>query len=256
MDVAPHWLCDMDGVLIHDGRMVDGADRFLQRLRDTQRTFLVLTNNSLFSPGHLSDRLLSLGLQVEPGQMWTSALATARFVHDQRPQGSAFVIGESSVHEAIRDVGYRENPVDPDYVVLGETWDYSFDDLTTAIRLIDAGASFVATNPETTDVTPKGSMPGCGALAALIESATGVAPYFVGKPNPVMIRDALNLLGAHSSETVMVGDRLDTDIRAGTEAGCATVLVLSGVARREDVARHAYQPTRVVDSVADLIDEL
>lgn len=253
---APHWLCDMDGVLINDGRMVDGADRFLAALRDTGRDFLVLTNNSLFTPRQLSQRLKEFGLHVEREQLWTSALATARFVRDQRPDGSAFVIGEPSMHEAIHEVGYRENPVNPDYVVLGETWHYSFEDLTTAIRLVDAGSAFVATNPETTGTTPQGSLPGCGALAALIQSATGVAPYFVGKPNPVMIRDALNLLEAHSQATVMIGDRMDTDVRAGTEAGCATVLVLSGVAQREDVTGHAYQPTRVVDSVADLIDEL
>ncbi len=250
------WLCDMDGVLIRDNRMIEGADRFLARLRDTGRRFLVLTNNSLFTPDELHHRLDSLGVQVEREQLWTSALATACFVRDQRPGGSAFVIGEASVHEALADVGYRENAVNPDYVVLGEVRDYSYEDLTTAIRLIDAGALFVATNPEVTDVTSKGPTPGCGALAAMIGATTGVPPYFVGKPNSVMIRDALNLLDAHSGSAVMIGDRMDTDIRAGTEAGCETILVLSGVARAEDVAGHAYQPTRVVKSVADLVDEL
>ena len=253
---ADNWLCDMDGVLINDGHRVEGADRFLDRLRSTGRQFLVLTNNSLFTPVQLRQRLADLGVDVRLDQLWTSALATARFVNDQRPGGSAFVIGEPSMHEAIGDVGYREDAVAPDYVVLGETWNYSFDEITRAIRLIDAGSAFVATNPETTGSTLAGALPGCGALASLIETATEVSPYFVGKPNPVMIRDALKLLNAHSDSSVMLGDRMDTDILAGTEAGIETVLVLSGVAQRDDVERYSFRPSRVVDSVADLIDEL
>jgi NagD protein len=253
---ATNWLCDMDGVLINHGRMVAGADRFLDRLRSTDRPFLVLTNNSLFTPKQLCAKLSSLGVSVSEKQLWTSALATAQFVQDQHPKGHAFVIGETSLHEALDDIGYHESSTHPDYVILGETWNYSFDDMTTAIRLIDAGSSFVATNPEKTGTTSAGSLPGCGALAALIESATGVKPYFVGKPNPVMIRDALKILDAHSRTTIMIGDRMDTDIRAGTEAGIETILVLSGVAQREDIGRFSFQPTRVVDSIADLIDEL
>lgn len=253
---ATTWLCDMDGVLINNGHIVEGADRFLDRLRSTERPFLVLTNNSLFTPRELCVNLSSMGVNIGEEQLWTSALATAQFVQDQRPKGSAFVIGETSLHEALYDIGYHEGITNPDYVVLGETWNYSFDDITTAIRLIEAGSSFVATNPETTGTTLGGSLPGCGALAALIESATGVAPYFVGKPNPVMIRDALNILDAHSKTTVVVGDRMDTDILAGTEAGIETILVLSGATQREELGRFSYQPTRVVNSVADLIDEL
>jgi NagD protein len=254
--MATNWLCDMDGVLIVDGHMVPGADRFLNRLRETNRSFLVLTNNSLFSPKELSDMLATMGLDVTKDQMWTSALATAQFVHDQRPKGTAFVIGETSLHEALEDIGYHSASTDVDYVVLGETWNYSFKDITTAIRLIEKGCPFVATNPETTGPTPDGSHPGCGAMTALIQAATGVAPYFVGKPNPVMIRDALQILGAHSEATVMIGDRMETDILAGTGAGIETILVLSGVAKREQIKDYAYQPTRVVDSVADLIDSL
>jgi NagD protein len=197
-----------------------------------------------------------MGLEVAPEQMWTSALATARFVNDQRPKGTAFVIGENSLHEALEDIGYHEGTTNVDYVVLGETWSYSYDDITRAIRLIEKGCSFVATNPETTGPTPDGSHPGCGAVAALIESTTGVAPYFVGKPNAVMIRDALNIMGAHSKSTVMIGDRMETDILAGTGAGVETILVLSGFEKQSDVGKFAYQPSRVVDSVADLIDNL
>lgn len=253
---AANWLCDMDGVLINDRAMVEGADRFLRRLRETGRSFLVLTNNSLFTPSQIRDNLRSVGIEVEREQLWTSALATARFVYSQRPRGSAYVIGEASVHEALSELGYRENAVDPDYVIMGETWRYSFEELTTAIRLIDAGSAFVATNPEPTGITPFGLLPGCGALCALVQSATGVAPYYVGKPNPVMIRDALNMLNAHSKSTVMIGDRMDTDILAGTEAGTETILVLSGVATAEDLRGRPYQPTRIVNSVADLIEEL
>ena len=216
----------------------------------------MLTNNALFTPSQIHDNLESLGVHVHREQLWTSSLATAQFIHDQRPKGRAFIIGEAAIHDALSDVGYVEDAINPDYVVIGETWTYSFDDITTAIRLIDRGISFVATNPETFGTTPEGRLPGAGALTALIQSVTNVKPYFVGKPNPVMIRDALNILGAHSKSTIMVGDRMDTDIRAGVEAGVETVLVLSGVTQRDEIARYAFQPSHVVDSIADLIDQL
>ena len=253
---AESWLCDMDGVLIRDGAMIPGADKFLDRLRSTGRPYLILTNNSLFTPREIREELAQMGLHVEESRLWTSSLATAKFVHTQRPFGTAFVIGQASLREAIHDVGYRTDDRAPDYVVLGETQDYSFDEMTTAVRLIERGSLFVATNPEPTGQSPLGSLPGCGALAAMIESATGVAPYFVGKPNPVMIREGLNILDAHSKSTIMIGDRMDTDIQAGAEAGLGTILVLSGVARAEDVSRFPFQPSRIVDSVADLVDEL
>jgi NagD protein len=246
----------MDGVLIDDGRMVPGADAFLDRLRECGRAFLVLTNNAFFTPKALHSRLTDMGLTLEEDQIWTAALATAQFVHDQRPHGSAFVIGEASVHEALAKIGYIENAIDPDYVVLGETWDYSREQITTATRLISRGCKFVATNPETNGSGPEGLEPGTGAIAALIQSVTGVRPYFVGKPNPVMIRDALNIVGAHSQSTVMVGDRMDTDVRAGVEAGVETVLVLSGFTKREDIDNYICQPSRVVNSIADLISEV
>ena len=246
----------MDGVLIRDGKMIEGADRFLERLRATGRPFLILTNNSLFTPREVREQLTSMGLDVSEQQLWTSALATAKFVNTQRPSGSAFVIGKESIHEALRDVGYREDDVRPDYVVLAETQDYSFDEIATALRLIEAGSHFVATNPEPTGQSPTGPLPGVGALAAMIQSATGVAPYFVGKPNPVMIREGLNILGAHSKTTIMIGDRMDTDVQAGVEAGLGTILVLSGVATPDEVERFPFQPSRIVNSVADLIDEL
>lgn len=251
-----NWLCDMDGVLIHEGSMVEGADRFLERLRATHRRFLVLTNNSMFTPQVLSDRLAALGLHVDRSQFWTSAQATAKFVSSQRPNGSAFVIGEPSMHEALHDVGYRVGDHDADYVVLGETQTYSFDEFATAIGVIERGGRFVVTNPESTGPGPSGSLPGCGAMAAMIERATGVVPYYVGKPNSRMIREALDVLGADTQESVMVGDRMATDIHAGVDAGLETILVLSGADGPDDVDRFPFRPSRVVRSVADLIEEL
>jgi NagD protein len=250
------WLCDMDGVLIRDGARVEGADRFIGRLRERGAAFLVLTNNSLFTPGQLVEQLGRVGLELHESELWTSALATARFVSDQRPDATAFVIGEASMHEALSDVGLRESDEDPDYVVLGETQEYSFAAFAHAIQLIERGSRFVATNPETTGPSREGSLPGCGAMASLIARAAGVAPYFVGKPNPVMIREGLAILGAAPATTVMIGDRLETDVLAGVEAGLETVLVLSGVATRDQAERFPYRPARVVESVADLLDEV
>ena len=253
---AATWLCDLDGVLVHDGRAIDGAAAFLDRLVVTKRPHLILTNNSMYTPNELVERLAAQGLAVDAARLWTSALATARFVAGQRPGGRVFAIGESSLHEALRDVGYEADDHDPDYVVLGETQDYNFADITTAIRLVGRGARLVATNPEPTGPSPAGPLPACGAVAALVERATGVAPYFVGKPNPLMITEALGALDGRPSSTAIVGDRMETDVVAGVEAGLETILVLSGVTARADLDRYAFRPSRVVDSVASLVDEL
>lgn len=250
------WLCDMDGVLVREGVMIPGADRFLRALTDGGHSFLVLTNNSIYTPRDLSARLAISGLDIPDHSLWTSALATARFLDSQRPRATAFAIGEAGLTTALHDIGYVLTDRNPDYVVLGETRAYSFTAITTAIRLVDGGASFIATNPDPTGPSPDGILPACGSVAALITRATGVDPYFVGKPNPLMIREGLNTLGAHSETTVMVGDRMDTDMLAGIEAGLETVLVLSGMTSSDEVDRFPYRPSRVVDSVADLISEL
>ncbi|MDH2904446.1 MAG: HAD-IIA family hydrolase [Actinomycetota bacterium] len=250
------WLCDMDGVLIKDGAMIAGADEFLDRLRATGREYLILTNNSLFTPRQLSEDLSTMGLDVPADRMWTSALALAQFVSSQRPGGSAFVIGRESIHDALANVGYREDANRPDYVVLGETMEYSYDDFATAIRLVAAGSHFVSTNPEPNGPSIEGSLPGCGAMSAVIESATGVTPYIVGKPNSVMIREAMSVIEAATDSTVMVGDRMETDILAGVDAGVRTLLVLSGANIVADAQRYPYQPSRVATSVAELIEEL
>jgi NagD protein len=254
--VISSWLMDMDGVLVREEHPVPGADRFLARLRERGTPFLVLTNNSIYTPRDLAARLRASGLDVPEESIWTSALATAGFLHDQRPGGSAFVIGESGLTTALHETGYTLTERNPEYVVLGETRTYSFERITRGIRLIVEGARFIATNPDTTGPSPDGVQPATGSVAALISRATGVAPYFVGKPNPLMIRSALNALDAHSESTAMIGDRMDTDIVSGLEAGLETILVLTGVTGRDEAERHPYRPARIVESVADLVDEL
>src|SRR5690242_7796448 len=250
------WLMDMDGVLVREEHPIPGADRFIARLRELGRPFLVLTNNSIYTRRDLSARLALSGLEVPEEGIWTSALATARFLEDQRPRGTAFVIGEAGLTTALHDAGYTLNERAPDYVVLGETRTYSFERIAQAIRLIAKGSRFIATNPDPTGPTPDGPLPATGSVAALVSRATGVEPYFVGKPNPLMMRSALNAIEAHSETTAMVGDRMDTDVVSGLEAGMHTVLVLTGSTTREAAERFPYRPSRIVDSVADLIDEV
>jgi NagD protein len=250
------WLIDMDGVLVHDDNAIPGADRFLARLEELGMGFMVMTNNSTYTPRDLAARLLSSGLRVPEDAIWTSALATARFLRKQRPNGSAFVIGESGLTTALHDAGYVLTERDPDYVVIGETRTYSFERVTRAIRLVASGARFIATNPDPTGPTPDGPVPATGAIAALISRATGVEPYFVGKPNPLMVRSALNALDAHSETAAVIGDRMDTDIKSGLEAGMHTVLVLTGSTAREQVDRFPFRPSQIVESIADLIDDL
>ncbi|MGE5691602.1 MAG: HAD-IIA family hydrolase [Pseudomonadota bacterium] len=250
------WLMDMDGVLVHEEAAIPGADRFLAALRERGTPFLVLTNNSIYTRRDLAARLRASGLDVPEESIWTSALATARFLEEQRPGGSAFVIGEAGLTTALHASGYTLTERDPDYVVLGETRTYSFERITLAIRLISAGARFIATNPDTTGPSADGPLPATGSVAALVSRATGVEPYFVGKPNPLMMRSALNALDAHSETTAMVGDRMDTDVVAGLEAGLETILVLTGVTSRGAAERFPYRASRIADSVADLVDTL
>lgn len=250
------WLTDMDGVLVHEGIAVPGAAQFVRALRDAGRPFLVLTNNSIFTPSDLRARLASAGIDLPAGAIWTSALATAQFLTDQMPHGSAYVIGEAGLTTALDEVGYTLTETDPDFVVLGETRTYSFEALTRAVRLIQGGARFIATNPDVTGPSVDGDLPATGAVAAMIQTATGRQPYFVGKPNPMMIRSALNRIDAHSEHTAMVGDRMDTDVVAGIEAGLRTFLVLTGSTRREEVERFPFRPGEILDSVADLVDRI
>ncbi len=247
------WLIDMDGVLMHEGHALPGAADFLARLIERGRRFLVLTNNSIFTPRDLSARLARAGLQAPEESIWTSALATADFLTSQLSGGSAYVIGEAGLTTALYEAGYTLTDVAPDYVVLGETRTYSFEAITRAVRLVGAGARFIATNPDVTSPSAEGPLPATGSVAAMITKATGAQPYFVGKPNPMMFRSAMNRIEAHSETTVMIGDRMDTDVIAGIEAGLETILVLSGSTTAADIARFPYRPTRVLESIADAV---
>jgi NagD protein len=251
------WLMDMDGVLVHEEHAIPGAADFIGALRARKIPFLVLTNNSIYTRRDLSARLRLSGLDVPEEAIWTSALATATFLEQQRPGGSAFVIGESGLTTALHQAGYTLSERSPDYVIIGETRTYSFERITQAIRLISQGARFIATNPDPTGPTKEGPLPATGSVAALISRATGVEPYFVGKPNPLMMRSALNAIEAHSEHTAMIGDRMDTDMVAGLEAGLDAILVFTGVTTdREEAERYPYRASRCVDSVADLVDEV
>jgi NagD protein len=250
------WLMDMDGVLVREEHPIPGAAEFLGRLREAALPFLVLTNNSIYTRRDLSARLAANALEVPEESIWTSALATADFLQDQRPNGTAFAIGEAGLLTALHAVGYTLTERSPDYVVLGETRTYSFERIAQAIRLIASGARFIATNPDPTGPTPDGPLPATGSVAALISRATGVEPYFVGKPNPLMMRSALNAIDAHSETTAMVGDRMDTDVVSGLEAGVHTILVLTGSTTRAQADAYPYRPSRIVDSIADLVSEI
>ncbi len=247
-----NYLIDMDGVLVRGRTVIPGAADFIGRLVRGSLEFLVLTNNPQFTQNDLSYRLESIGLEVEPRRIFTSAMATVSFLKSQPSNGKVFVIGESGLTGPLHDAGFIITDIEPSYVVLGETNAYNIQHITTAIRLIERGGRFIATNPDPSGPGDGGIVPACGAMAALIEKATGVAPFFVGKPNPLMMRTALNYLGVHSENTVMIGDRMDTDMVAGVESGMDTILVLSGVTRPEEVARFPYQPARIVGSVADI----
>jgi NagD protein len=249
------YLIDMDGVIVRGSELIPGADLFLARLQARGIKFLILTNNPMYTPIDLLHRLQRIGVNLTTEHLYTSALATAYFLSKQKPNGTAFVIGESGLTQALHDVGYVLTDHAPDYVVVGETTSLSYERLTHAVRLVTAGARLIATNPDPSGPGEGGLVPACGAIAAFIESATGVSPYFVGKPNALMMRTALRFLNEHSENAIMVGDRMDTDIRVGTEAGLETVLVLTGYTQRDMVERFPYQPTRIVDSVADLEPE-
>jgi NagD protein len=251
---AEYWLTDMDGVLVREEHALPGAAEFLKRLMELERPFLVLTNNSIFTPRDLAARLSRSGLTVPEDAIWTSALATASFLNDQLPGGSAYVIGEAGLTTALHAVGYTLTDADPDFVVLGETRTYSFETISKAIRLVMAGARFIATNPDVTGPSAEGPLPATGSVAALITRATGREPYFVGKPNPMMFRSAMNRIDAHSEHTVMVGDRMDTDVVAGIEAGLETILVLTGSTSVEDIEKYPYRPSKVLQSIAEAID--
>ena len=251
-----NFIIDMDGVLLQGKRIIPRADDFINRLLEQNRKFIILTNNAIYTPRDLAHLLQSIGIQINEDQIFTSALATAAFLHRQRPDGKAFVVGESGLTEAIHNIGYVITDINPDYVVLGETLAYDFQMIKKAIRLIhDGGARFIATNPDPSGPSEGGLVPACGAMAALIEKASGVAPLFIGKPNALMMRTALNFMNAHSENTIMVGDRMDTDMIAGITSGMETILVLSGVTKEEHIDKFPYLPSHIRQCAGDIIPE-
>lgn len=251
------YVCDMDGVIYHGNQLIPGALDFVTRLNKKGNKFLFLTNNSQWTPRDLKHKLDQMGVSVGEDSFHTSALATADFLSRQMPGGTAYVIGGAGLTHALYSVGFTLTENAPDYVVVGETRSYDYEKIERAARLILKGARFIATNPDLTATTDSGIAVACGALVAPIELATGKRPYFVGKPNPLMMWTALRKLGASHEEAFMVGDRMDTDIIAGTEAGMKTILVLSGVTSRERIEAYPYRPTYVYEDVGHIpVDEL
>lgn len=248
------FICDMDGVIYHGNQVLPGAVEFVNWLQRENKEYLFLTNNSGYTPRELQQKLARMGLDVPEDHFYTSALATATFLKNQAPGCSVYAIGEAGLFNALYDAGITMNDVNPDYVVVGEGKAYSLDTVTKAVNLVLAGAKLIGANSDISGPIEDGIAPGCRALVAPIELATGKQAYFCGKPNPLMMRTGLNILGCHSAEAVMVGDRMDTDVISGMESGMSTVLVLSGVSSRETISTFAYRPTVVLDGVGSIVE--
>ena len=247
------FICDMDGVIYHGNKILPGVTEFIEWLQNNDKQYLFLTNNSGMTPQELHQKLKRMGLEVSEEHFYTSALATAAFIKAQTPDASAFVIGEAGLFKALYDVGISMNEIDPDYVIVGEGRNYSLESLTKAVNLVKNGAKLIGANSDISGPIENGIAPACRALVAPIEMTTGKQAYFCGKPNPLMMRTGLNILGCHSEEAVIIGDRMDTDIVAGTESGIDTVLVLSGVSDRNTPSQFAYQPTVILQGVGDIV---
>ena len=247
------FICDMDGVIYHGSRILDGVTEFINWMIDNDKKFVFLTNSAERTPHELSMKLERMGLHVSPDHFYTSAMATAEFLHSQNPDSTAYVIGEAALTKALYDHRIYMNDVNPDYVVVGETRTYSFEKIEKAIELVLKGAKLIGTNPDITGPSERGIMPATGALISPIEIATGKKAYFVGKPNPLMLRHGLKKLNCHSEDIAFIGDRMDTDIIAGIESNVDTVLVLSGVTSPEDIDKFPYRPKYVVNGVGDLV---
>lgn len=247
------FICDMDGVIYHGNRIIPGVKEFVEWLQKEDKKFLFLTNSSHSSPKELRQKLQRMGLDVDESHFYTSALATAEFLKTQSPNCSAFAIGAPGLHNALYDAGITRNSIDPEYVVVGESDYYNYDDMVKAVRLINKGAKLIGTNTDLTAPLEEGVVPACRALIAPIELASGKNAYFVGKPNPLMMRTGLRMLGVHSEEAVIIGDRMDTDIVAGIESGLDTVLVLSGISTVDTVKDFPYRPRLILNNVGEIV---
>jgi NagD protein len=248
------FIIDMDGVIYHGNKLLPGVIEFTEWLISANKKFLFLTNASERTPEELQKKLHRLGVRVPQDVFYTSALATAMFLNNQKPRGSAYIVGDAGLINALYNVGYTMNNVDPDYVVIGETRSYSYDTIEKAINLVLKGARLIGANPDVTGPGEHGLVPGTKSLMAPIEMATGRKAYYVGKPNPLMMRNALRKIDAKREESIVIGDRMDTDIVAGIESGIDTLLVLSGITPRDIVDNYPYRPSYILNGIADLVD--
>ncbi len=246
------FICDMDGVIYHGKKLLDGAREFVEWLKKNDKKFLFLTNNSAYSPRELKERLYKLGIDVSEEHFMTSALATASFLASQKPGGRVYVIGGNGLIHALYEAGFSMDDTDPDYVVVGETQNYNYENITRAIRLVMKGAKLIGTNPDLTGPAEEGILPACKALIAPIALSTGKEPYFIGKPNPLIMRHSLKRLGVRREETIIIGDRMDTDIIAGIESEIETVLVLTGITSLADLDKFSYRPHYILDDVGQI----
>jgi len=246
------FLCDMDGVIYHGNNLLPGAKEFVEWLQRENKKFLFLTNASGKTPEELQQKLQRMGLDVDASHFYTSALATAKFLKKQKPGCSAYVIGDAGLYNALHDAGITINDIDPDYVVVGETTQYNFSSISKAMRLVNKGAKLIGTNTDLTGPSDHGIIPACRALVTPIEVTTGKSAYFVGKPNPLMMRTGLRILDVHSEDTAMIGDRMDTDIIAGIESGLDAILVLTGVTTLENIEQYPYRPRLILNSIGDI----
>lgn len=246
------FICDMDGVIYHGNEIIPGVKDFVNWLKKNKKKYLFLTNNSGKSPKELATKLKRMGLNVDESHFYTSAQATARFLSRQFPGCSAYVVGEPYLYNSLYAAGISLNDYDPDYVVIGETYNYNLDAMCKAMRLVEKGARLIGTNSDLTYPNEQGNVPACRALVSPIELTTGAQAYYVGKPNPLMMRTALHMMDVHSADTVMIGDRMDTDIIAGIESGLTSVLVLTGVSTLENIKKFPYRPGYILDKVGDI----
>jgi len=248
------FICDMDGVIYHGRKLLDGAAEFVEWLKRQNKEFLFLTNSSERSPAHLRHKLGKMGIDIDELHFMTSALATASFLHSQKPRARVYTIAGKGLEEALSEVGCTLTDDKPDYVVIGETRDYTYDKLETAILAVHGGAKLIGTNPDISGPGEKGIVPACGAMTAPIELVTGKKAYFIGKPNPLIMRHSLKRIGCRREDTVIIGDRMDTDIIAGIESEIETVLVLSGITSRADVEKFPYRPGLILDHVGQIAE--
>ncbi|MGL4607622.1 MAG: HAD-IIA family hydrolase [Eubacteriaceae bacterium] len=250
------FLCDMDGVIYHGNLLLPGVPEFVNWLYKEDKNFLFLTNSSERSPLELKEKLFRLGLDIEESHFYTSALATAKFIKDQCPGGSAYVIGEPGLMNALYDAEITMNDVNPDYVIVGETHNYNYENVLKAVKLVQKGAKLIGTNPDLTGPTEEGIVPACRAFVSPIELATGREAYYVGKPNPLMMRTGIKRLGVHSEDAAIIGDRMDTDIIAGIESGLETILVLSGVTNMKNINKFPYRPNYIAEGIDEIVKGL